>query len=48
MQKLAHDWGTPIILTDGRPGSIIEQLKKIGPLTDPRSSLSDWTGDHCS
>ena len=27
----------PLILTHGWPGSIIEQLKIIGPLTDPRA-----------
>jgi pimeloyl-ACP methyl ester carboxylesterase len=30
-----HDNALPIIITHGWPGSIIEQLKIIGPLTDP-------------
>ena len=30
-----HDNALPIIVTHGWPGSIIEQLKIIGPLTDP-------------
>jgi pimeloyl-ACP methyl ester carboxylesterase len=30
-----HDGALPIIVTHGWPGSIIEQLKIIGPLTDP-------------
>jgi pimeloyl-ACP methyl ester carboxylesterase len=30
-----HDNALPVIVTHGWPGSIIEQLKIIGPLTDP-------------
>ena len=30
-----HETALPIIVTHGWPGSIIEQLKLIGPLTDP-------------
>jgi pimeloyl-ACP methyl ester carboxylesterase len=30
-----HDKALPVIITHGWPGSIIEQLKVIGPLTDP-------------
>jgi pimeloyl-ACP methyl ester carboxylesterase len=30
-----HDGALPVIVTHGWPGSIIEQLKIIGPLTDP-------------
>src|SRR5215212_9960645 len=30
-----HENALPIIVTHGWPGSIIEQLKIIGPLTDP-------------
>lgn len=30
-----HDDALPIIITHGWPGSIIEQMKIIGPLTDP-------------
>ena len=30
-----HDDALPLIVTHGWPGSIIEQLKIIGPLTDP-------------
>jgi len=30
-----HDGALPLIVTHGWPGSIIEQLKIIGPLTDP-------------
>jgi pimeloyl-ACP methyl ester carboxylesterase len=32
-----HDGALPVIVTHGWPGSIIEQLKIIGPLTDPTS-----------
>src|SRR6266542_5695049 len=32
-----HKHALPIIITHGWPGSIIEQLKIIGPLTDPTS-----------
>jgi len=32
-----HDNALPLIVTHGWPGSIIEQLKIIGPLTDPTS-----------
>jgi pimeloyl-ACP methyl ester carboxylesterase len=30
-----HDGALPVLVTHGWPGSIIEQLKIIGPLTDP-------------
>ena len=30
-----HDGALPVIITHGWPGSVIEQLKVIGPLTDP-------------
>src|SRR6266567_2480597 len=30
-----HENALPIIITHGWPGSVIEQLKIIGPLTDP-------------
>src|SRR5207247_3697579 len=30
-----HEGALPVIVTHGWPGSIIEQLKIIGPLTDP-------------
>ncbi len=32
-----HEKALPLIVTHGWPGSIIEQLKIIGPLTDPRA-----------
>ena len=32
-----HENALPLIVTHGWPGSIIEQLKIIGPLTDPQS-----------
>ena len=30
-----HPNALPIVITHGWPGSVIEQLKLIGPLTDP-------------
>ena len=33
--KSKHPGALPVIITHGWPGSIIEQLKIIGPLTDP-------------
>jgi len=33
--KSKHENALPVIITHGWPGSIIEQLKVIGPLTDP-------------
>jgi pimeloyl-ACP methyl ester carboxylesterase len=33
--RSTHDNALPLIVTHGWPGSIIEQLKIIGPLTDP-------------
>jgi len=33
--KSAHEGALPVIINHGWPGSIIEQLKIIGPLTDP-------------
>ena len=32
-----HDGALPVVVTHGWPGSIIEQLKIIGPLTDPEA-----------
>jgi Epoxide hydrolase N terminus len=34
-----HDQALPLIVTHGWPGSVIEQLKIIGPLTDP---TAEW------
>jgi pimeloyl-ACP methyl ester carboxylesterase len=36
-----HEDALPLIVTHGWPGSIIEQLKIIGPLTDPKSHGGD-------
>ena len=33
--KSPHETALPLIITHGWPGSIIEQMKVIGPLTDP-------------
>ena len=33
--KSAHENALPLIMTHGWPGSIIEMLETIGPLTDP-------------
>src|ERR1700709_571857 len=33
--RLKHENALPMIVTHGWPGSIIEQMKIIGPLTDP-------------
>ncbi len=33
--KSKHENALPVIITHGWPGSIIEQLKLVGPLTDP-------------
>jgi hypothetical protein len=30
-----HDDASPLLITHGWPGSVLEQLKVIGPLTDP-------------
>ncbi|HTG46851.1 MAG TPA: epoxide hydrolase [Actinomycetota bacterium] len=32
-----HDGALPVIVTHGWPGSVIEQLKIVGPLTDPEA-----------
>src|SRR4051812_3579616 len=36
-----HEHALPLIITHGWPGSIIEQLKIIGPLTDPTAHGAD-------
>jgi pimeloyl-ACP methyl ester carboxylesterase len=36
-----HEGALPLIVTHGWPGSIIEQLKVIGPLTDPTAHGGD-------
>ena len=36
-----HDGALPMIITHGWPGSVIEQLKVIGPLTDPTAHGGD-------
>lgn len=33
--KSKHEGALPVIITHGWPGSVVEQLKLIGPLTDP-------------
>jgi len=33
-----HKGALPVIVTHGWPGSILEQIKLVGPLTDPRPS----------
>jgi pimeloyl-ACP methyl ester carboxylesterase len=33
--KSAHEDALPLIMTHGWPGSVIEMLETIGPLTDP-------------
>jgi pimeloyl-ACP methyl ester carboxylesterase len=33
--KSAHDGALPLIITHGWPGSVVEMLEVIGPLTDP-------------
>src|SRR5215469_13083699 len=39
--KSPHDDALPLIVNHGWPGSIIEQLKIIGPLTDPTAHGGD-------
>jgi pimeloyl-ACP methyl ester carboxylesterase len=36
--RSGHEGALPVIVTHGWPGSIIEQLKIIGPLTDPTAN----------
>src|SRR5690242_17506389 len=39
--KSEHDGALPLIITHGWPGSVIEMLDIIGPLTDPASHGGD-------
>ena len=39
-----HEGALPVIVTHGWPGSIIEQLKIIGPLTDPTATRRERGG----
>jgi pimeloyl-ACP methyl ester carboxylesterase len=39
--RSGHDGALPLIVTHGWPGSIIEQLKIIGPLTNPTAHGAD-------
>jgi pimeloyl-ACP methyl ester carboxylesterase len=39
--KSAHDNALPVIITHGWPGSVLELLETIGPLTDPTSHGGD-------
>ena len=36
-----HEGALPVIITHGWPGSVVEQLKLIGPLTDPTAHGAD-------
>jgi pimeloyl-ACP methyl ester carboxylesterase len=36
-----HDNALPVIITHGWPGSVVEQLKLVGPLTDPTAHGGD-------
>ena len=38
--KSRHENALPLIMTHGWPGSVIELLETIGPLTDPTAHLS--------
>jgi hypothetical protein len=40
--KSPHENALPLIVTHGWPGSIIEQLKIIEPLTDPVRTAGAW------
>src|SRR5437762_12540219 len=42
-----HENALPVIVTHGWPGSVIEQLKIIGPLTDPTRSEERRVGKEC-
>ena len=39
-----HDGALPLVVTHGWPGSVIEQLKIIEPLTDPTAHGADAVG----
>ncbi len=39
-----HADALPVIITHGWPGSVIEQLKVVGPLTDPHGARRDGGG----
>src|SRR5262245_61650518 len=36
--KSRHESALPLVITHGRPGSVMELLDVIGPLTDPHSA----------
>jgi hypothetical protein len=40
-----HEHALPLIITHGWPGSVIEMLNVIGPLTDPTPSM--WSSPPC-
>ena len=40
-RRSPHDGALPLILTHGWPGSVVEFLKVIGPLTDPPAHGGD-------
>jgi pimeloyl-ACP methyl ester carboxylesterase len=40
-QRSPHDGALPLVLTHGWPGSVVEFLKVIGPLTDPPAHGGD-------
>ena len=44
--KSRHESALPIIITHGYPGSVIEQLKIIAPLTDPLPRPTFLPGFH--
>ncbi len=39
--KSQHEGALPLIITHGWPGSVIEMLEVIGPLTDPTAHLDN-------
>jgi pimeloyl-ACP methyl ester carboxylesterase len=39
--KSAHEHALPLIITHGWPGSVVEMLNVIGPLTDPTAHGGD-------
>ena len=46
--KSAHEDAMPLIITHGWPGSVIEMLEVVGPLTDPGQPCVMISGKACS
>ena len=45
--KLLHEHALPLVMTHGWPGSVVELLETVGPLTDPTAHGGEAADSYC-